>query len=145
MQAMTGWMRVPRLGVHRDASWMLAALARRRARRRGAQVLLPSASAGVVGMAAGATFLIMQKVEADRFNSMCDRDMLSERCAALERSAGQTWSVGSIIGLGLGMGLLSAGAVMFVLDGALPNSQHAETNGCRFGFADIGVSCKLAL
>jgi hypothetical protein len=100
---------------------------------------------GVVGLAAGGAFLIMQKLEADRFNGMCDRSMLSQSCAALERSAGQTWYLGSIVGLGLGAGLVSASAIMFMLDGAQPSSEHADASGCSLGFADLGVTCKLAL
>lgn len=102
-------------------------------------------AAGVAGLAAGGAFLIMQKVEADRFNGMCDRNMLSDSCAALERSAGQTWYVGSIVGLGLGAGLLSASAIMFALDGSKPSSEHTNASGCRLGFADFGVTCKLTL
>jgi tetratricopeptide (TPR) repeat protein len=100
---------------------------------------------GLVGLAAGSAFLIAQKSEADRFNTSCDFDMLTERCAALERSAGGRWYVGSIVAFGLGAGLLSASAVLFMLDGAEPRREHAEHNGCRLGFADLGVACSFAL
>jgi hypothetical protein len=100
---------------------------------------------GLAGLAAGTTFLIIQKTEAAHFNDMCMPGMLTASCESVERRAGGTWYVGSIVGLGLGVGLSAASAVLFMLDSAEPEADHAERAGCQLGFADLGVVCKLAL
>jgi hypothetical protein len=100
---------------------------------------------GLAGLAAGTTFLIVQKTQAARFNDMCRPGMLTASCESIERSAGGTWYVGSIVGFGLGAGLLSASAVLFMLDRSEPKPDHARHAGCQLGFADLGVTCKLAL
>jgi hypothetical protein len=99
---------------------------------------------GLAGLAAGAAFLVAQKTEAGRFNNECDPENLQGDCVGLEQRAGSTWYIGSIVGLGLGAGLVSASALLFMLDGAERKPDHARGGECQIGFADVGVRCRVS-
>lgn len=98
---------------------------------------------GLVSLAVGGAFLIVQRAEAERFNAMCDRAMLTDTCVSIERSAGGFWYAGSIVGIGVGAGLLASSAVMFLLEGSASKPEHAQQRSCQLGFADLGVACQL--
>ena len=102
-------------------------------------------ASGVVALAAGGAALIVQKAEASRYNAMCDPDKLTESCASIQRDAGGLWYVGSIAGIGVGAALLSASALLFVLDRPQAEAERAQQSGCQIGFADLGVTCRLVL